>query len=575
MYDEKKRQINNVSLILRFKFLTIVLASWLSLVFALGILMLANSDKVIFGAKAAGLDLGGRPLNQAREMIKEKIVEFSRQKINFIAGENQIQFTPEEMGIVFETDKVLADIKELGRGPNFLLGINEQVAAFLFGKNLSLPFALDKDKFKIVSQKIFSIGQQPPQNAVLYFNKERNAFEIIEGKKGALANQEKFSQDLIINFGQLNNQDIVVSLTLEEPILKAKDLIVFKEEAEKIISQAPFFINFGEARWPIDKNELAGWLIVVPNSAPPPAAHLVLNEKEIKTLLASIASAINRPAVNAKLTPDQEEGKITVFSLGQTGQRLDIETSAKKINEGIMFGKKNIELVVTLAAPEITMDNLENLGLTALLGKGESNFAGSPNNRRHNINVGAAKLNGLLIKPGEEFSFAQNIGEIDEANGYLPELVIKSNKTVSEYGGGVCQISTTLFRAAVNSGLKISERFAHAIPLRYYNPPGFDATVYPPKPDLKFINDTPNNILLQSKIAGAKLYFEIYGAQDGRQIKIKGPTITYKGTDGSLKTILTQEIWRDGKIERSDVFRSSYKSPDLYPIVSPSPTPTP
>ncbi len=228
---------------------------------------------------------------------------------------------------------------------------------------------------------------------------------------------------------------------------------------------------------------------------------------------------------------------------------------------------KNIDLIVIRRQPVITMESLNALGLTSLLGTGTSSFSGSHKSRIHNIQVGAEKFNGLIIKPGEEFSFDDNLGEVGPKQGYLPELVIKQGKTIPEYGGGLCQVSTTVFRAAINAGLKITERHPHAFPVKYYNPQGFDATIYPPSPDLKFINDTPNNILLQSKIEGNKLTFEIYGTSDNREVKIKGPTILQANHDGSMKTILYQEIWRNGQLDRQDKFPSNYKSPALYPVV--------
>ena len=152
------------------------------------------------------------------------------------------------------------------------------------------------------------------------------------------------------------------------------------------------------------------------------------------------------------------------------------------------------------------------------------------------------------------------------AQGYLPELTIKKNKTVPEYGGGLCQVSTTVFRAAINAGLKITDRKAHPFAVKYYNPQGFDATIYPPNPDLKFINDTPNYLLMQSYVKDNKLIFEFYGTNDNRQIKIIGPTVYEKNPDDSMKAILYQEIWRNNQLERKSTFRSNYKSPSLYPV---------
>ncbi|MCK4919362.1 MAG: VanW family protein, partial [Candidatus Pacebacteria bacterium] len=201
---------------------------------------------------------------------------------------------------------------------------------------------------------------------------------------------------------------------------------------------------------------------------------------------------------------------------------------------------------------------------------GESNFAGSPSNRRHNITVGAAKFQGVLIGPDDTFSFNTALGNVGPKEGYLPELVIKKGETIPEYGGGLCQVSTTTFRGAVLAGLEITERKNHAYPVQYYAPQGTDATIYPPHPDLQFKNNTPAYILIQTKIIGNKLYFDFYGSDDGREIKTKGPVIYDKKPDGSMKSVWTQQVYDENKeLLFEKKFYSIYKSPNLYPHKNP------
>jgi len=131
-----------------------------------------------------------------------------------------------------------------------------------------------------------------------------------------------------------------------------------------------------------------------------------------------------------------------------------------------------------------------------------------------------------LIKPGEEFSTVKALGAVDGSTGYLPELVIKENKTIPEFGGGLCQVSTTLFRTVMNAGLPITERLNHSYRVVYYERgvgPGLDATVYLPKPDFRFKNDTPGWILIQGEVKGTNITFEMYGTKDGREATIDGP----------------------------------------------------
>ena len=146
--------------------------------------------------------------------------------------------------------------------------------------------------------------------------------------------------------------------------------------------------------------------------------------------------------------------------------------------------------------------------------------------------------------------------------------MIKEDKTIPEYGGGLCQVSTTLFRAAVYSGLKITERRSHSYAVRYYSPTGFDATIYPPYTDLKFENTTPGHLYLQSNIQGTKITFQIFGTGDGRTVKLTGPNVYDQQPDGSLKATLTQEIFDAAGISMAKkTFYSVYKSPALFPVI--------
>ncbi len=292
-----------------------------------------------------------------------------------------------------------------------------------------------------------------------------------------------------------------------------------------------------------------------------------LNEKKLKIFLQDLAQKTDLAPVNAKL--QMEDGKVAVFSLNSPGVQLDIEKSEKILIDYIFQGSfTSTPLILPFKEiqPEVTPDSVNELGITSLLGEGSSDFHGSPKNRIFNIQVATQKFNGLLIKPGENFSFVTNLGEVDGEHGYLPELVIKNDKTEPEFGGGICQVSTTAFRAAINSGLEITARRNHAYPVSYYNPQGMDATVYVPKPDLSFINNTPGYILMETKIEGTKLIFDFYGTTDGRKVNVIGPKILERGSDGSMKTTFTQEVYdQNGTLIRQDVFNSNYASPSKYP----------
>lgn len=292
-----------------------------------------------------------------------------------------------------------------------------------------------------------------------------------------------------------------------------------------------------------------------------------LDENALESYLEKLGSQVNRDPQDARLQVD-DTGKISVFSLSSDGFRLDKEKSRQIL---IDYFKDHgpavsLKLAYENVKPAVTTDSIDNLGITALLGEGVSNFAGSPKNRIFNLTLGAKKFNGVLIKPGENFSFLKTLGPVDETTGYLPELVIKGDKTEPDFGGGMCQVSTTAFRAAIMSGLKITSRTPHAYPVQYYNPQGLDATVFIPSPDLKFTNNTPGYILIQTRIVGTQLFFDFFGTDDGRKTNLVGPTITERNPDGSMKATFTQQVTdKSGNMFIDQVFNSAYDSPYKYP----------
>ncbi len=296
------------------------------------------------------------------------------------------------------------------------------------------------------------------------------------------------------------------------------------------------------------------------------SSETTIEETSVRAYLEDLARKINRDPVDAKFA--MEEGKVTTFVESQDGMTLNINRSVQTLSEALILPSipAQISLEYDLKKPEINYSEVNDLGISSLIGEGTSNFKGSPTNRVHNIKVATQRFNGILIKPGEEFSFVSILGEVDGDHGYLPELVIKNNVTEPEFGGGICQVSTTAFRAAIYSGLKITARKNHAYPVSYYNPQGMDSTVYLPRPDLKFLNNTPGYILIQTKIVGTQLIFSFYGTDDQRKTTINGPTITERQPDGALKASFTQNVLdKDGKEIIKDIFNSAYASPYKYP----------
>ena len=191
-----------------------------------------------------------------------------------------------------------------------------------------------------------------------------------------------------------------------------------------------------------------------------------------------------------------------------------------------------LALPVKIETAKIDNDKINSLGIRSLVGKGISYFSGSISNRISNLSLASRRISGTLIAPGEVFSFNKSVGEVSGATGYRQAYVISEGRTVLDDGGGICQVSTTIFRAALNAGLPIVERTAHAYRVSYYEQkgfkPGFDATVWAPAVDLQFRNDTDHHILIQVVVdaARAKLEVDLYGTSDGRRVELSEPVLS-------------------------------------------------
>ena len=286
-----------------------------------------------------------------------------------------------------------------------------------------------------------------------------------------------------------------------------------------------------------------------------------INKLALKEYLITLHKTSKKVAKNATLQANLK-GDIIVTKKEELGYEIDIDKISSNLMEyfGNLPEKKVITLPTKLSTPTITSNNYKELGFREKIGSGKSDFRGSPKNRIHNIHVATGKFEGAIIVPNETFSFVKILGPVNEETGYKEELVIKNNETIPEFGGGICQVSTTLFRSAVNTGLEITERRHHAYPVQYYSPQGTDATVYLPKPDLQFINNTPGHILIQPRFNGTVLSFDIFGTSDGRQVITEGPTLLKRTDNNDQKYVWWQIVNdKDGKQISKKGFWSFYQ----------------
>ncbi len=244
-------------------------------------------------------------------------------------------------------------------------------------------------------------------------------------------------------------------------------------------------------------------------------------------LVEFISPSVETVVQEAAITQDKA-GVIQFEGSARFGKTINREMLIEEFEARLVAddGSK-IMIPLDIEKPKVTISQeLQDRGIKELVGVGYSNFTGSSNDRIHNVIRGMQQFHGSIIPQGETFSFTTLMGPIDAANGWKSELVILGDKTEKQYGGGLCQVSSTMFRAALLAGLPIDSRINHSYWVTYYGAPygpGLDATVYDPNPNLKFTNDTPGDILIQGYTDGLDAYFVFYGTSDDRRVTLEGP----------------------------------------------------
>lgn len=249
------------------------------------------------------------------------------------------------------------------------------------------------------------------------------------------------------------------------------------------------------------------------------------NRDAIRAAIESKIAKVFDRAAGAVTIRRSGSGTVSFEGVGLPGRRVDLDRAVTLTIAALAQGIIDITLPVEELPGRMTVEDpaLRAQGIYEVVTVGESDFSGSPSPRRHNIRVGLDRFNGTLIPAGAAFSFDETLGPVNAKTGYLKELVILGDKTLPDYGGGLCQVGTTFYRGVWEYGFPILARRAHSFAVHYYSPQGTDATIYPPNTDIRFLNDSPGALLLQTYIEGNRAYFITYGTRDDRTAEVIGP----------------------------------------------------
>ncbi len=486
------------------------------LVFVFGILLFSILGFYLFFSKRAypriyinDISIGGRSFSEAKALISKKIsfpneIVFSKDNQNF-------KLDTTEISLNYDLDKTLWNAFYNGRG------------ALLSEKHFKLEYNYNLDNLKDFIDKNISPQFNKPSfpSSVSYSNGE---IVIDKGTAGAEVDIDKlitFMDKYLSN--PTSSNKIEISIKVDDPSISEDEALILKARTLEILKKNLKLVS-GNQEFDYPGKKLVSLLTFDSYS-----------EKNLSDLVSNVESSVDQEAHEATFI--FANGKVTEFSPPVNGIYVDKNQLIEKLKESLRTLETSDKDIVEVSVPISTIEpkskisDTNDLGITELIGSGKSRFLHSILSRVHNIVLATSRINGLLVKPGETFSFNGALGDVSKFTGYQEAYIIENGKTILGDGGGVCQVSTTLFRAALNTGLPIISRTAHAYRVGYYeqdSAPGLDATVYSPSPDLKIKNDTGNYILIQARadLNTYTLYFDLYGTSDGRKAIISRPIVT-------------------------------------------------
>lgn len=565
-------------------------------------------DRAVPGVRVLGEEIGGMTRAQADTQIREKLGDpnvllerFGGDQIILRDGSNVYRAWPWELGFRSDLKPALDAAFQIGHRGDLTLSLIEQGRAVLLGADVNASAAFD-DAVAKQYVSVLALQIDRPSRDASYRLEGMNLIEQPAQAGRRLDGEETFKR--VKAFAAKPGGE--VSLPVQDLVPNAVDA----EQAQgqiKAFLAAPLVLQFQERSWAIDQAALAQMLTLQPTSNADGSLSFkaVLNDTAIRAKVEELAREINQSPRDARF--HFTDGVLTPTVMSQEGRTLNIDATVQAValkfqqasaarrvqgnaspNETALnaLRENTIELVVTVTKPDVDARDAANFGITELVSSGTSQFRGSIPSRIVNINTAQKSFDGVVIPPGATFSFIKYLTEIVEANGYEDAYVIFGDRTVLGPGGGVCQVSTTMFRAAFFAGFPIVERWEHAYRVGYYEPPkGLDAAVFVPSADMKFVNDTPNYILIESvaDIPNLKLTFNFYGTKpNGREVKMTEPEVTNKvphpptkyiddpnlprGTtkqidfavDGEDVT-LYREIYQNGQLVTRERFLSRYE----------------
>lgn len=488
-------------------------------------------DRIYPGVSVFGTDLGGLTLPEAEIVLQQRFQDHQPIELILRYGERTWAVSPQEMGVSLDAKATALSAYAAGREGSTFKRLWDQGRILWSGHTAPFTLLIDEGIGTLYLSHLAQEINQPVRDAALMVhNLQVKAVSSQVGYEVDIAATRQLIYQRIATLSG-GTVDLIVHQT--PPAIA--DVSQVKTDVEWILD-SPLILKLpdegsgeeGEIAYTLDQTVLAEMLTLRQIKRDDGQVVLAagLRQDKLTAYIQELAKQIDQPPRDGRFDFDPETGALTPIVTSQDGRSLNITETVRLVNTQAVTDQRQVLLPVTVTRPQVATENAESLGIKELISEATTYFKGSSQGRMHNIQVAASRFHGLVIPPGGTFSFNEHLGEVSAVTGYEESIIIWGNRSAVGIGGGVCQVSTTAFRAAFWGGYPIIERWAHGYRVGWYEPPvGMDATVYSPQVDFKFVNDTPYYLLIETEtdLKAGTVTFRFYSTMTGRTVEMEGP----------------------------------------------------
>lgn len=567
------------------------------IVWTLGFQLL-YAGRIFPGVSVAGVDLSGMSPSDAALKLNQMLSYPISGKVVFRDRDKVWVAAPVQLGMVFDPSASAQAAFKVGRSGGLFGALTGQIHSLGRGTDVGPVIIFDQRLAYTYLQSLAAEIDQPVAEASL-----RLEGTNVVASPGQAGRTLQLDATLLLLGGQLKSfRDGEVQLVVQEVQPSIMDVTAQADAARQILSQPMSLVipnaQSGDAGpWTYDVAVLANMLAVqrVSDNGGAAQVQVGLDPKALREILTNLQPAVDRLPQNARFYFDDATSQLVPIQASRVGRALDVEQSIQAINAALARGEHTIALQVAEAQPVVRdTATAPELGITQLVGEYTTYFYGSSAERIQNIQAAAQQFHGVLVAPGEVFSMGQTLGDVSLENGFAEALIIYGGRTIKGVGGGVCQVSTTLFRAVFTAGFPVNERYSHAYRVSYYeqtasgavdsNLAGLDATVYFPLVDFKFTNDLPTWLLMETyiNVEARTLTWKLYSTSDGRTVTwettgpqnvVTAPKPLFEENPeldkNQMKQVdwaangadvdVTRTVWKNGAVYFTDRFLTHYQ----------------